>query len=356
MDLQQIPVAEAIFRQWVKARGNQRSQATRDFIRSWHHLEEDPFFTDAPESEIIRDLKDLAAEGWLKVDPEKYYTHRIAKVRIPLLKEAEWKEAFGFFAPDDSESHKIADYNWSPKLAFLKVTRISVPFADLKCLDDYLRSRTESVHQLPIKERSICLFGDEKRLDELYRGSLLFQEERLCLDDLDCYIVAEPLAWLRGKLPDGPVIVLENAATFETYFRWDQVNPRYSAIVYGGGSRFSDSARRINEVFEELGGVMQTIYFGDLDAAGLRIPRKASEVFLQMGFPPLLPDEDSYRMLVEIARNEPKVKSWRDLAEASEQDLLWLGPMAEQFKELVTKYGRIAQEWVNLDYLSNIRE
>src|SRR5437764_13033293 len=113
-------------------------------------------------------------------------------------------------------------------------------------------------------------------LDELYRGSSFFGEGRLTLASLRCFAVPEPLAWARGKNHNAPLVVIENAATWDTYRRWNTNHECFSAVVYGGGKRFIDSVLWLREVFAELGGRRRVLYFGDLDAAGLRIPRLAS--------------------------------------------------------------------------------
>jgi hypothetical protein len=353
MNIAQIPVAEALFQQWVKARGAKRPAATSDFIRRWHHIEDDPFFAEVTEAETLRDLRDLAASGWLVVVPEKRYRHRIAQVRIPLDKEAAWQNAFGFAGLDHSDAERIAAWPWTAQLAFLKTARISVSFDELKRLDEYIQAKFSRAIQLPIKERSIQIFGDEKRLDELYRGSLLFKEGHLDLDDLDCYLVPEPLAWIRGKRPNGPIVVLENAATWDSFRRWDTMSPRYSAIVYGGGDRFRECARRMDEIFEEVGGLRETFYFGDLDAAGLRIPRIAADIFLSLGWPRLKPDLESYSKLIALSATVPDLKRWNGLAKPAQKDIDWLEPLGAQAEPLILKYGRIAQEWLSFEYLSS---
>lgn len=354
MNVQNIPVACELFRQWVKARGLKRSTASRDFIRSWRHIEESAIFAEAPESETIRDLRDLEREGWLKITPEKYYRHRIAKVRIPLNCEARWKEAFGFVVLDKTEAERIASWSWANQLDFLRTTRVFVPFDDLRSLDEYLKARERNPFELPIKERSIEIFGDEKRLDELYRGSLLFRNGHLTLTDLDCYLVAEPLAWVRGRLSTGPVIVLENAATWDSFRRWDKERPRFSAIVYGGGERFRDGVRRMDEVFEELGGQRPIVYFGDLDAMGLRIPRLASRVAVSLNYPAIRPEFECYASLIEIAQSVKLVGAAQLEAERpSSEDLDWLEALNRPAEALIVERGRVAQELLNLRCLMN---
>src|SRR5438309_51326 len=83
------------------------------------------------------------------------------------------------------------------------------------------------------KVRSLEIFGDEKRLDQLMRGSALFGNGRLTPETLRCIIVSEPLPWTRGPNPDGPILVIENAATWHSYCRWNAERKHFSAVVYG---------------------------------------------------------------------------------------------------------------------------
>lgn len=353
MDIKKIPVADALFRQWVKVRGCKRKSLTRDFIRHWKHIEDDPFFAEVTESETLRDLHDLASAGWLNLVHEKRYRERVAQIRIPVERETAWKNAFGFPEFNGSDAEQIAVWPWVERLAFLKSSRVNVPFEDLKRMDHYLKNKSSGAPRLPVKERSIQIFGDEKRLDELYRGSALFQKEHLDLNDFDCYLVPEPLAWVRGKCPDGSIIILENAATWDSFRRWDSVDCRFSAIVYGGGDRFRDSAWRMGEIFAEVGGIRETFYFGDIDAAGLRIPRVAADVFSSNGWPRLKPDLGSYAKLIAICLKVPNLRRWDGLPKPAQEDLGWLDTLGTEAQKIISKYGRIAQEWLNYEYLSS---
>ena len=351
MNPRETPVGQELFRQWARARGRSGRVAARDFIRRWEHVEEAAELHGTPESETLRDLRDLAAEGWVRLESPRAYPHRIAKIRIPADAETRWKDAFGFVAPDDTERRKIEEFDWSPPLAFVAKARVNVSFDTLVRIDRFFREPAGANRRsIPIKERSLQIFGDEKRLDELFRGSVLFGEGRLTLDGLACFIVPEPLPWSRGLCASGPVIVLENAATWESYRQWDRCSPRFSAIVYGGGDRFREGVGYLKEVFEEIGGERTVVYFGDLDAAGLRIPRTADDKARASGLPPILPHRWSYRQLFDLPERQ-ELRKADGCQPPLPADLEWLGDMAEEARTLMSRYGRLAQEWVNLDLL-----
>jgi len=302
------------------------------------------------EQEALRDLRDMEADGWVRLTWERYYRHRIDTIKIPLETESRWKEAFDFTEPTDDQRKQIEEWPWSEKLAFLKSARVNVPFEDLRAIDGYLAYVSGNEIPLPIKERSLELFGDEKRLDELFRSSVIFGDDRLGLEDLGCYLVPEPLPWSRGALCDGPIIAIENAATWESFRQWDQRHPQFSAIVYGGGERFRDGVRHLSEVFRELEGERPLFYFGDLDATGLRIPRLADKTARQKGWLGVHPHIESYSKLIDrFAMVSPLPQPIKEMP--SDADFSWLGKISEKARPLMQKYGRIAQEWLNLECL-----
>jgi hypothetical protein len=72
------------------------------------------------------------------------------------------------------------------------------------------------------------------------------------------------------------VLVIENAATWHSYSRWNADQKHFSAVVYGCGNRIVDGIASPNEIFAALGGPRRVLYFGDLDLQGLLIPQEAS--------------------------------------------------------------------------------
>src|SRR5437867_2668497 len=146
------------------------------------------------------------------------------------------------------EKADIRSIPWSPELRFLASARVCVPLQDLFKLQEFFAGGGRAKPLVPIKERSLEIFGDEKRLDQLMRGSALFGNGRLAPETLRCVIVPEPLSWTRGPHHDGPALVIENAATWYSYCRWNAERRFFSAVVYGCGNRFADGVRYLADL------------------------------------------------------------------------------------------------------------
>lgn len=350
MNPSRAPIARELFAQWQRTRGGRMEPSARPFTRDWEELLEKAGLTSATErNEAEQDARALEVEGWLELKPVRYKPHLIARVALPLAAEARWGEAFGFTPPTDEEARQVREFPWVPELAFLREARVNLPFDELRRLNDFLRPDGVKRPVVPIKERSLQLFNDEKRLDVL-ADSVLFREGRLTLAQLRCEVVAEPLAWKRGPAEAAaqPVIVLENAATWHSYARWNQETAQFSAVIYGGGNRFVDGVAFLSEIFRELGGPRRVFYFGDLDAAGLRIPRRASARALMLGLPPVEPHVWSYYRLLESTANFAQPAG--DEA-ATLTDCEWLGELAGAAHALCGANRRLAQEHIGWEFL-----
>ena len=203
---------------------------------------------------------------------------------------------------------------------------------------------------MPIKERSLQIFGDEKRLDTLL-NTTLFRPERLDLGkDLLCEVVGEPLPWKRGQAgaTRQPIIVIENAATWHSYCRWNAGQKLFSAVIYGCGNRFVDGVRYLGDIFAELGGPRRIFYFGDLDPQGLLIPQEASNRAQAAGWPAIEAHLWSYRQLLDlgVGRGQP----WE--GESPPSTLCdWLGELAVPVCTLFGSHRRLPQEHVAWEFL-----
>ena len=134
---------------------------------------------------------------------------------------------------------------WLPALAFAAEERHPVRRADLEAINAFLLSaRGREVVAVPTRERSLQIFGDEKRLDKIRKGKPGLYDGRISLDDLRCYPVAPPLPWEQPRsVADGkPVLVLENYHSYESFRRWNREAACYAAIAYGGGNAFRQGA------------------------------------------------------------------------------------------------------------------
>lgn len=343
MNPDRLPIAIELFAQWRNARGEQSAPASRPFSRNWDKLLEDAGLLSALDrSEAERDARSLAEAGWLELKCVRYRPHLIERVIIPLSSESRWMQAFNFQPPSDAEGQAIKEFPWTQELAFLSEVRTQIPFADLRRLNAFLLTNSASQSAVPIKERSLQIFGDEKRLDSLLGGAL-FRENRLRLEQLNCYVVTEPLGWQRGPSNTGSVIVLENAATWDSYRRWNGQKHAFSAVIYGQGNCFAERVLFLDELFRELGCPQKVFYFGDLDAAGLKIPARASQKALKTGLPPIQPHLPSYRML--LGQSERKTVANED-DPVRREDFDWLGELAEEAWQTIGSEYRLAQEWI----------
>ena len=178
----------------------------------------------------------------------------------------------------------------------------------------------------------------------------MFGEGRLTPEMFRCFIVSEPLPWTPGANPAGPIIIIENAATWHSYCRYNAECKLFSAVVYGCGNRFLDGIRSLNDIFTALGGPRRVFYFGDLDPQGLFIPKTASARAQALGLPAVEPHLWSYRQLLAVAngRGQPY-----DGAPLSSEHCDWLGECAEPASQLFAASQRLAQEHVGWEFLQH---
>ena len=159
---------------------------------------------------------------------------------------------------------------WLPALAFAADERHPVRRADLQAINAFLLStRSKELTPAPTKERSLQIFGDEKRLDDLRKGTAALFEGRISLDDLRCYPVAPPLPYeTPGRGMSGrPILVLENYQSYDSFCRWNREAALYAAIAYGGGNAFRQGADNLDDLITHTEGC-GAMYLGDLDPAG----------------------------------------------------------------------------------------
>jgi hypothetical protein len=229
-----------------------------------------------------------------------------------------------------------------------------------RMLGDLLASKTflsEGGRQrpmVPLRERSLQIWGNEKRLDAL-RRSALFREGYISLELLRCYEVAPPLVFEAIPNPSAPVLlVIENLHTYESFRRWNRIVRAYAAIVYGQGSEFRSTVRDLPRACREV-GASRAEYFGDLDREGLCIPVQARRALADSGSELVLePASRWYALLVSIGR--PLRCPRRELGEDGHAALAWLGvPTGPAVAALLDSGRRLAQEDVGTEQLTDLQ-
>lgn len=190
---------------------------------------------------------------------------------------------------------------WRPELAWATSARLTVgQVGALQSVNTWLRDRGRDDDELPTRERSLELFGFEKRLDLLLSTSL-FATDRLSLRLLRTFRSHPPLPVRRvgrGSL----LLVVENADTFHSLRASLAREPGAVGLVaWGGGGSFEASVRGI----AELPGVTDVAYFGDVDPDGLRIPSSAALTAASEGLPAVRPARALYARLLELGVPQP---------------------------------------------------
>lgn len=245
-------------------------------------------------------------------------------------------------------SQDYSQVSWVPELGFWTDLKPSALEA-AKAVNDFLLRRRTNLFLAPIKERSLEIFGDEKRLDTLETGGRLFAG-RLPLSAIGAFKVPLPLPYRMAEAPGMPVLVVENHNSFWSFGEWNQAAKRYSAVVYGSGEAFRSTGAALGQVLREVQGVGAE-YLGDLDPKGVRIPHEFNGASA-ITDPKVRPAVDWYRWLLQNGRKREKPEcATADKAHA----LAWLGDGLGEELAAVWRAGLwIPQEGLGYEQLATL--
>jgi hypothetical protein len=239
-------------------------------------------------------------------------------------------------------------YHWLPELAELAPRLRRPQQSDLLKINEFLIANRFLPHRVPVRERLLQIFGDEKRLSVRKGG--LFGGKLACgvigaYDPPLPFCAAGPVEAAPGR----PLLVLENHHSFASFvaandrFRW------YSAVAYGAGHAFSKSARGLDDVRERF-QADRLLYLGDIDGRGLATPFCIASTRAQLGLMPLEPARPLYAWLLEHGIRRPLPGKITSHAKTSVGT--WIGGRdGERIAELWRNRQRIPQESLGLDQL-----
>jgi hypothetical protein len=295
----------------------------------------------------LRDtIDELVAESWLVVpDHPNAYDHKRdpplpRSVRIVLSTQR---------ATRMSSARGAA---WRPELLWAANVRLS-PQAhnDLLRINAWLDRHTSRVI-VPPRERSLELFGPghEDRLYELARSEL-FGGGRLTWDLLACAPVSPPFVCS----PVGPgswLLVVSGHETFASVRRALVEAPAtpIGLVAHGAAGYFASavaSAWTLDRTVERI------LYYGDLDAADLRTPQRASQVALREGLPAVEPATAFYELL--LAHGRPSATRPLHVTDARALAAWMPQPLRGNVTSLLVGGRRLAQEWVGYERLISER-
>lgn len=235
---------------------------------------------------LLRALKELEADGAISL-PATGNWEQAGSPALPL-----WVTLKSSHRSQVSVNH--ADVTWAPELGFWPELRPS-QLSALWPINDFLLRRRGAFSSVPIKERSLEIFGDEKRLDNMCAGDFLFNG-RLPLSIIGCFRVPQPLPYRKVDTPGKPVLVVENHNTYWSFAEWNETTRRYTGVVYGGGENFRLTGRALRQAMHET-GASSAEYFGDLDPKGLSIPLDFNRS-VESGYPTVSAALPLYRWLL----------------------------------------------------------
>jgi hypothetical protein len=247
-------------------------------------------------------------------------------------------------------------YAWHPLLSFAASERNRLRLEAAKRINEWLKSDPDLTLIVPIKERSLEIFGDEKRLDQL-RGSADTLFDRVSLTALGCRVCPIPLPFEPGPASacGNPLLIIENNDTWASFSAWNRTTGRYSAVAYaagGHGKSLAYDEAFIDELLSRFRAAA-VFYFGDIDPAGLRIASRAAKRRENRHAVPLMPSVDLYTWLLAHGPRTPLMRQQRSLPD----DIAWLPQqLRPEVEALFAARQRIPQEALGLRVLTTNAE
>lgn len=292
-------------------------------------------------SRLAEVLDELLNAGLVEYPSERSFDHS-AQPALPKFVRVTGRAA----SPSRVSGATIA---WRPELAWAaEMTLDRQTLDELLAVNAFIRDGGTGRPIVPMRERSLQLFGNEKRLDTLISGQL-FQPGRLTLQQLRCEEVHPPFVY-RTIGRGGDVLVIENHHTFVSFVNTLSTDGDVGTVVYGAGAHFKASVTFIADLATKP---QRVLYFGDLDIDGLEIPNHANQVAVAAGLPEVEPAHALYRLLLE--RGTPASVASAPTASRVSQAAGWLHEsIRHEVSELLLGGRRIAQEWVGTEALQEL--
>ena len=293
---------------------------------------------------LLASLERLAASGHIRPWPTRRANFDHSSLpSLPSVVRASGTPA------KERASRPVLPADLRPELAGARKLRIRADeVATLVAVNEFLRDLDSARPLIPVRERSLEIFGDEKRLEAI-RGQRLYAIGVLGDELLRCFEVHPPFVFQR--VSDAPnALVLENHHTYDSACRVLKTDPRdVGVVVYGAGRAFCASVTYLADLDP---AVKQAYYFGDLDPAGLSIPASAHLVGQAAGVAPVVPAVSLYRALLASPYRRP---AGPVPAAAASVLVAWLPEEVQaETSELLTSGHWLPQEAVGLEVMTSL--
>jgi hypothetical protein len=238
---------------------------------------------------------------------------------------------------------------WRAELAWVADAEPAMSIAEVNLLaavNDWLARGEQPV--VPLRERSLEIFGDEKLLESLLLGPL-FGPGRLTLDLLaaeSCW--PEVVQSLTGDGSDW--LIVENYTTYVSVARAAARCGYPNRVIWGSGNQIGTRLASLAVTGQVPG---RAWYFGDIDTGGFKVARSAVTRAGELGLGGLAPAWGLYRLAVELGVRRP-TETARAGASAQAWIRFWLGgEVGPVCAEIAGEAQRIVQEHVGTAALTN---
>jgi hypothetical protein len=289
-------------------------------------------------------LKGLAQQGKIRFPQGKKGWDLGTKPPLPL-----WVEILREKAQDMKPN--MDEIAWPPELMFAAGLKSRSHLDVLLAIREWLAGGGRKAGMVPVKERSAEILGDEKRLDRLLKTDL-FAPGALTLDALRCYPVYPDLIWKQGRVDAPALLIIENSNTYHSFCRWNTSAGHYAACVYGNGFMIHHTFHGLRRILAETNPKADIHYFGDLDAAGIRIPTELNKLHQKAGLPAVCASETWYGVMLDQFRDARSRMRRVHPGSWTSEDLAWFSPHLRSRVEEVFQMGyRVPQELVGTGYL-----
>lgn len=264
-------------------------------------------------------------------------------VGIPPLPK--WVQRSPRVTPAKTDPEGVA---WLPVMAFARKLRRSDDILTAIAVNEFLVRNRHAMQPVPLRERSLQIFCDEKALDRRCRNGTLFNGQ-LKLETIGAFEPPPPLPYESIGAPGLPLLLLENHHTYWSFSSWNSEVRKYSAVVYGAGWVISRCGPALAVVLRQTGGA-DIEYFGDIDPTGIRIALKLATQIKSAQLPPLRPAEDLYARALQDGFRRPlgRIPTRLQLEEAK----TWLpASLHADIERLYAEGQRLPQESIGLEVL-----
>lgn len=287
---------------------------------------------------VARALGDLAADGRITLPATRF--DRSAEPPLPSYVTRP--------TPERGGTAQMGRVVWHAELAWAAEAddRGELLLGDrrfLVAVNAWLRRRRGVV--VPLRERSLDVFGDEKLLEAWVLGPL-FGSGRLTLELLECEPCWPPVEQL--VLGTGPWLVVENYTTYVSISRRATDTGFGGRIVWGSGNQVNTRLATLAAAGERCPDLY---YFGDIDAGGFRVARSAMTRAAELGLGDLVAASGLYRLALE--HGTPRRAGPPTNETGMEWLRTWLGAeLGPAAAKVVAAGERIVQECVGTELLA----